>query len=90
MNQNQKISDNRKPEKEDDKQDLDIPDSVLAAADQDLEVGKHRIANVRQLKLLDSSRKLIVERPSKFDVKSNSGMALNAVEEHEEGGEMAE
>jgi len=55
-------------------------------------MGKHRIAHVRQLRLLDSSRKLIVERPSKFDLMppSSSGMALNAVDEHEEAGVPAE
>ena len=36
--------------------------------------------------MYDSSRKLIVERPSKFELlpPSNSGLALNAVDEHEE------
>ena len=41
-----------------------------------MELGKHRIGHVKQLRLLDSSRKLIVERPSK--------LRLNAVDEREE------
>jgi hypothetical protein len=44
---------------------------------------KHRIGHLRHLSLHDSSRKLIVERPSKFDLTS-SGLALNAVDEDEE------
>ena len=47
---------------------------------------KHRIGHIKQLRLVDSSKKLIVERPSKLDLQmqGSSGMALNAVNEHEE------
>lgn len=47
---------------------------------------KHRIGHLKQLRLVDSSKKLIVERPSKLDLQmqGSSGMALNAVNEHDE------
>jgi len=46
-------------------------------------IGKHRIGHLRHLSLHDSNRKLIVERPSKYELTS-SGLALNAVDEDEE------